>query len=473
MAIDVNKVKFFRLTPTDEYLDNPHKGCCTFQRFNGDALLPGVDWTIHEQGPLKFPESTILQKGPHSLEALEPLVVNGYLPTTVAYCRWFWNVLEPKPGEYDFTMIDKSLEICKERGQTLAVRLMPFGHFASGQPYLPEWYENTGAPMQSFRGWDKRVPIYDSEEYFKLWGDLIKEFGHRYDSNPLLESIDVAYLGPWGEGDGECSQERCDSFAELWDRTFPHTHKLSLTAAMRGDQFKAGIQKGFGWRADSFGDMRQSRIDSIPMDEGWNHMYNVYPRRVAEAGAFDAWKTAPVHFEVSFVPMTWYHKKFDIDFIIQQGLKYHATYFMPKSTKLPSAWVDKLAKFSNDIGYKFIFRQAVIDKKVKLGDQFDFEAWIENAGVAPIYHKYDFAIRLRQDEHKEIIVVDDQDVRKWLPGDIWFEKKILCPSYFRTGMVEVSVGLIDHKTKDAKVNFAVKERFCDRWTLLGNIEIAK
>src|SRR5438094_20012 len=95
-----------RPTPTEAYLRNPHKGCCTFQRFNGDPLFPGTSWS--EEGPLEFP-------------AAQYDVTPGYLPSTVAYCRWFWRVLEPRDGEYDFRVIDESLRVCQERGQTLAV----------------------------------------------------------------------------------------------------------------------------------------------------------------------------------------------------------------------------------------------------------------------------------------------------------------------------------------------------------------
>ena len=115
MADDLNKIKFCRPTPQDDSvcLNNPHKGCCTFQRFNGDELMPGVDWTLFEQGPLTFPASKV--------SAQEPQVIDGYLPTTVSYCRWFWNVLEPRQGEYDFSMVDSSLKACAERGRRPAL----------------------------------------------------------------------------------------------------------------------------------------------------------------------------------------------------------------------------------------------------------------------------------------------------------------------------------------------------------------
>ena len=106
----------YRLTPTEAYLANPHRGCCTFQHFNGDPLFPGTSWS--EEGPLEFPPAS-------------QSVASHYLPCTVAYCRGFWRVMEPVPGQYDFRMIEGALQTCRERGQTLAVRLMAYGSIDS------------------------------------------------------------------------------------------------------------------------------------------------------------------------------------------------------------------------------------------------------------------------------------------------------------------------------------------------------
>ena len=116
-------VRRVRPTPFDGYIANPHRGCCTFQHFNGDELFAGTIWS--EEGPVQFPARKF------------PDVAPGYLPTTVSYCRWFWELVEPQEGKYDFSVIDKSIETAKERGQTLAIRVMPFG--SEGQPRLPKW----------------------------------------------------------------------------------------------------------------------------------------------------------------------------------------------------------------------------------------------------------------------------------------------------------------------------------------------
>lgn len=446
-----------RPTPTDMYLGNPHKGCCTFQHFNGDDLFPGTGWS--ESGPLEFP--------PRKARGVIP----GYLPTTVAYCRWFWRHFEPDDGVYDFSMIEKSLEVCADRGQSLAVRLQAFGSFK--QPALPDWYlrdYTTSKWTIPWSGSTITIPDYDSDEYFERWAAVNAAFAERFDDHPLLESIDITYIGPWGEGAGEYTQETADRFAKMYADTYPITPKLALIG---GKQLRSGVLAGSGWRADCFGDapgMCSPPDEFTPFPLAYDHMHDVYPRQVVTSGAQDAWETAPVHMETCGVPMRWYQTQRDIDFILQQGLKYHTSYFMPKSTALPEAWMEQLKDFCRQIGYRFVYRQATLPDQVAKDGSLHVESWIENVGVAPIYRRYDFALRFRQDSKEEIVTLDDVDIRTWLPGDEWIATDIDLPKGFRQGAVEVAAGLID-AGQQAKVRFAVKEQFKDNWVDLGRIDV--
>jgi hypothetical protein len=452
MAETVRRV---RPTPFDGYIANPHRGCCTFQHFNGDELFPGTKWS--EEGPVKFP--------PRKYSDVTP----GYLPTTVSYCRWFWEVVEPEEGKFDFSVIDKSIETAKERGQTLAIRLMPFGSY--GQPQLPKWYGKK-YPVQPWKfgnGKTLQVPDYESAEYIQKFGGLIIECGKRYDGHPMIETIDVGYIGPWGEGDGEMSVKQMRAMNVAHKKGFSKTARL---IEMGGEgQAKVGIAAGAGWRWNCYGDMGNTGSPQILKTNSWNHMFDVYAEAVIKSGGADRWKTQPIHFESGWVPMGWYEKDWDIDFILQQGLKFHVTYFMPKYTKLPEAWMDKLADFSNKIGYRYVYRQAKYDTPVKAGTSFKFHSWIENVGVAPIYRRYDFALRLRQGDHEEIIPIRGVDIRKWLPGDAIIDTTVKLPSSIKPGWAELSAGLLDPQTREARVCFAAKEVYSDRWVGLGGIEV--
>lgn len=460
-----------RPTPSDAYLGNPHKGLCTFQHFNGEALYPGNFWS--EEGPIEDQE----EDQPH-LESLQlvrnhnihrfhyPHWAKGYLCTTVSYCRWFWREMEPTQGEYDFSMIERALGLCKERKQTLAVRLMAFG--SSKQPQVPTWYsEQFPMTKNHKKTLSQSVPDHDSAEYLEHWGNLVQAFAQRYDDNPLIESIDIAFIGPWGEGAGDCGEEQIENFNNVWDQAFKETPRLALIG---GSQFAAGLRHGSGWRCDCFGDARNPGSSEVVRDKSFNHMYDAYPEQIVKAGAQENWKIAPIHLESCGVPIDWYNAGGDIDFIIQQGLKYHATYLMPKSTAMPEPWMDKLREFCKQLGYRFIFRQGFYDKNIVPGTDWHFKAWIENVGVAPIYRSYDFAIRIRQDDVEQVIRIQDEDIRTWLPGDVIVDRQLSVDASFKPGMVEISAGLLN-KDGEVKVRFANTDQFQDFWLLLGNAQV--
>ncbi len=106
-------------------LVNPGMGIETFQRFNGDALNSGLTWS--EAGPTR---------------PLKPTAVKPDFPkSSIAYCRWFWTVLEPEHGTYNWGIIDLALKEERAHRQQLATRMMPYDQ----KHPLPEWYRNSGA----------------------------------------------------------------------------------------------------------------------------------------------------------------------------------------------------------------------------------------------------------------------------------------------------------------------------------------
>ncbi len=454
--------QFIRVRPpaTEAYLANPHKGCCTFQHFNGDELFPGTTWS--ESGPTEFPRP----RGPRAHGGEIGTAVRGYLPTTVAYCRWFWDLMEPQQGQYDFSVIEKSLETCAKTGQTLAFRAMAFG--APGQPAVPKWYSDR-YPVERYYDTDFLVPVPNSPEYLEHWGNFIRELGRRFDGHPLVENYTCAYLGPWGEGNAEMTDQQKTRFVEVFKAAFPRTIKIWELGT---GQAQIGLHAaGGGWRMNAFGDLWNTGSDDVTLDVAWNHHYDFLPEASTAPGVADTWRTGPIFMEAGGVPMNWYEHGFDLDFILQQGLKHHMTYFMPKYTYLPDPWIERLDRFCRALGYRYVFRQAKFESKVPRGGQTAFDCWIENVGIAPIYRRYDFALRFRQDDHSFIVPFSDVDIRSWLPGDVCLRRTVPLPQGLRPGLVEFSAGLIDSQSQEAKVSFANTTRFKDRWLLLGKFEV--
>jgi hypothetical protein len=76
-----------------------------------------------------------------------------------------------------------------------------------------------------------------------------------------------------------------------------------------------------------------------------------------------------------------------------------------------------------------------------MGDELDCKIVIENLGVAPIYTKHPFTIRLKG-ENFEKIYNTDIDITSWLPGDKVEQLPILLPSDIEKGKYKIQVGLV-------------------------------
>ena len=445
----------WRARPTEsfEYFRNPHKGCSTFQHFEGDPLYEGTHWS--EEGPIEFPERQY------------PGVTPGYLPSPIAYCRWFWPVFQSEKERFDWTVIDQALETAHQRGQTLQVRLMPYG--SAAQPRVPAWYGDVAETIKTLhKGKVLETPNHSDDDFYRWWGNVVRAFAERYDGHPDLETFDLAHIGPWGEGAAECSEEAQARMAELYVSAFKKTPLLALVA-----QIKYGTTLRTGWRCDCFGDYRERGDDVVPHALAWNHTMDSYPRLVCEAGAQEAWKTGPICFETCGVPMGWYRQQelpYDLDFNLKQGLKYHGSIFMPKSTELPAAWHEPLTEFFKKLGYRYVFRQIDYPLAATRGQSAKVMIWIENVGVAPIYHDYRLVLKLLHGQREHIVEIDT-DLKTWLPGDVWLDEQIDIPETFEPGSAMLHAAIVRPGSTTPAIRFAVKEQDPAGWVQLGKVQI--
>ena len=103
-------IAIFRPKVTDDVLYNPHIGFQTFQHFNGDASFAGKRLDRGRPGGVRPDARTA-----------RPVPSHPY--STVAYCRWYWDQIEPKDGQFRWDIIDGALATASDRGQTLAIRV--------------------------------------------------------------------------------------------------------------------------------------------------------------------------------------------------------------------------------------------------------------------------------------------------------------------------------------------------------------
>jgi hypothetical protein len=416
----------------DAVLVNPGMGIQTFQRFNGDAINSGVKWS--EEGPVAK-----LAPGAGDFPA-----------SSIAYCRWFWETLEPEQGKVRWEILDEALRQARAHHQALAIRLMPYDQ----KHPLPEWYQRSGARranQPSDKDGEIWQPDFADPLYLKYWGRLVAGAGERYDGHPDLDTVDISSVGYWGEGWSPYMPELevQKKLIDIWLEAFKRTMLL-----MNFDEEKAlayGTEHGAGWRLDCWGDMR------VTTGARWCHM-------------LDVWQRSPVSLETCWVPEGWKRSGYDLDYILAQALRWHVSSVNIKSTAIPPEWKKAFDEFQKKMGYRFILRRLEYPPAVPAGTMQPIHMWWLNAGVAPVYRSYELAVELRSARSSALVKLP-VDVRKWLPGDAVYDDAIYIPENLSPGNYRLRVALLDPRTGQPAIKLAIEGLQADGWYDLAAITV--
>ena len=434
----------------NDVLTNPGIGFTTFQRFNGDK------WEGY-QDCLDHPTLTDYERLP------ELLKTGGYPLSSLAYFRIRWRFIEPEMGKIRFDFIDRALKTAHDRGQTLMLRIAPYTHYGSD---LPEWIINL---LKKDGGYDEKEGRLDPDDinYVKYFTKLIRALGNQYDGHPYLESVDVSIVGSAGEGMGTnlLKQETREKLVKAYKESFKKTQLIILC---RTDKRKQNVywdfdNKNVGWRLDCLGDLRNGT------NSNWNHMWDYYPQAINQ-GMQNVWRKEPIVFEACWNMKHWKEKDWDIDYIIDQSLKWHISSFNNKSMKIPDGCWPQVEQWLNKMGYRFVLRKFTYPSIIKSGEKLSFTSWWENKGVAPCYKKYSFAIRL-SNQRKSKVMITDAKITNWLPGDVLYDDAVFIPGDLPAGNYELQIGIVDKQTHKPKINLAIKGKNSDGWYFMGDIEI--
>jgi hypothetical protein len=470
MVADLSAQKTIRVLPKeiDDVLINPGIGFQTYQRFNGDKL--SIRW-----GEDGFP--TKYQKLEGSLE------VEGYPMTTIAYFRPYWRTIEPEMGKYNWDMIDIALKMAHDRGQTLALRIAPYG--SGGKPndptdvpsYLRAMVGDKNEWLTEGEGW--RVDAEDPR-YAQYFGKMVTELAKRYDGHPDLEYIDLSIVGFWGEGRGSAilTQTTRAALVNAYTDNFKKTPLIMLLTDEITNKYGLS-QANVGLRFDCVGDLGLIIFDRFGWGLDWTHHYDYYPQGIINFGMKDAWKKAPVSLEVCGTIKSWYEKMCNtcqvlsadtLQMIINETLKWHISSFNNKSSPVPDEWRPLIDDWLKKMGYRFVLRSFSYPEFVVQGEKVNFKSWWDNKGVAPIYKKYLLAIRLTNEKRSEVFVTD-ADINSWFPGDNLYDDAIFVPRDMPAGNYQVQIGIVDRQSHEPKVNLAIEGRTTDGWYQVGQVEV--
>ena len=443
---------------SDEVLTNPGKGFTTFQSFNGDygAYVPDC-----YSEPVFYKFDSTMQNKDHP-------------QSSVAYFRINWSFIEPEEGKYNWAFVDSLLATGHKRNQHLILRIAPFSGTVvnAGKKDVPAWFREKIGPVDvesvpnMFWFFDHNNPLY-----LEHFGKLIREFGKRYDGHPMIDAVDLSIGGQAGEGVAIdlLDKDIREGLVRAYTDTF---RKTKLIVLGRTDETEKNVyhlvkQQGLdvGWRVDCLGDMGFSHGD--------NHMYDIYPKALVQGmKAQDAWKKAPIAFEACWTMNYWNEQDWDIDYVIEQSLKWHISTFNNKSSPVPPELSLKVDEWIKRMGYRFVLRKFTYPETVEQNSKLTFTSWWENKGVAPIYKDYALAIRLKG-VNDSCVLLTEANITTWLPGDNMFDDAVFVPLDMALGEYDMQIGLVDRSTHTPAVKIAINGMQSDGWYQLGKIEIKK
>lgn len=407
--------------PSDGPVPNPFIGFTSYQGFRSDPLFKDV--TVVPENNKTETEATEC----YPVDALfrQDGEREGYYPdTTVAYIRLLWKDYEPRRGEYNDALIESVLKKAKENGQTVMLRLMPHSTRASDD--VPDWLKALIPCPERPRG--KRVKDSPADPvYLRYFGEAARAIAERFDSDPVLDVMDVSITGAWGEG-YRCDDyptEALEALIDVYTGSFKHTRLIGQVAAPHLIDY-ARRTVPCGWRGDGVGEAY--------------HMNVKYP--AAEERLRDVWKSAPVSFESFWWLCEWERLGWDIDEMIEKTLSWHVSTFNAKSFPIPEKWRGKVDTWIGRMGYHFSIREFEYPRKANPGDTLQFSLTVENTGVAPIYRAVPLRLKLKNGG-SEYVFVTGADVRSWLPGTRTVAFGFPSPQGLEEGVYSVELSLAE------------------------------
>jgi Domain of unknown function (DUF4832)/Beta-galactosidase len=395
-----------------------------------------------------------------------PLPFDQHPRSTVAYIRWSWGELEPFEGQYNFGLVDHVIEQARAMGETLAFRIMT-------EPRVPAWLLAKGVASVKVTG--GIFPDFNDPILLGHHEKLIRAFGARYANSPDVDHVDIGSVGCWGEWNTAC----CRGAEALCKRYYPTpANQIAITdwylehfkgtplVMLVGGQLEYAVSRGSGWRGDCFGDYGM-------FGPNWNHMDHVYEPAAQDPVIGNAWKHGPVQFEVCGVMQDWYDKGFDIDRILKKGLEWHASVVNAGYAPVPAAWRPRVDEFLKKLGYRMVLREMTHPAEAKPGDTLPLRTRWQNVGVAPIYHRWPMAYRLRSSSDQVVAQwTSPADLQQWRPGVTQeVEDLVAIPDNVPAATYSLDVAILSQDGRSAHVDLAIAGKRRDRWYPVSTLAI--
>ena len=341
---------------------------------------------------------------------------------SVVYLRLPWSMLEPREGQFDWSIVDTPSQRWLQQGKQVAFRITcseSWMRYAT-----PKWVRDAGAkgveytfgegPTPGGPLWD---PDYLDPVFLEKLDNFLAAMASRYDGNPHVAFIDIGSFGMWGEGHTGFSSrlDESQTLAVVKRHIDMHRKHFSRTLLCISDDVAGPSNPGPLFPAMQYALEREvtMRDDSIlvqPPPKSWYH--------AEMAQAF--WTSLPVILEHEHMGSSLRKKAWSGELLERSVEDYHASYmsihWWPREEL--EANRDTIDRINRRLGYRLQLQEASWPDKVALGEPFEFRTTWANAGVAPCLPGGTWAVTLKDDKGGIVSVLTAQqfDASTLAPG---------------------------------------------------------
>ncbi|MCP5322048.1 MAG: DUF4832 domain-containing protein [Pseudomonadales bacterium] len=391
----------------------------------------------------------------------------GY-PSGAAYFRYTWAQLEPRKGEYNWALIDKSLAEVRMQGRTMDIGPIMLNDDRDAR-WTPQWMRDKGLVVWPSGGID-----WASADLLANHRDFILDFAARYDGHPDISSIDIRSIGAWGEWHQYNDPDPAhfpswDIQKQVIDLYYSSFKKTPLVMLVGGREKPFAIYAAnlgrTAWRGDCWG-------DSDPADQYNHHDYSYTPS-ANNLALRDAWTRAPVALEACLDPSTW---KEPASAVLADALSWHASVYHTQAWTIPVAQREAFEAALLKLGFRLILRRAYFPARLRIGSANLVSLDWENVGVAPPYRDYRVGFRLRRSDVTAYAVETTSSVKGLLPGAKSMRVSFVIPSVpelMEGETYSLEVGLLLSGANDRKLPIAIEGKTCDGWYPLATVKLLR
>ena len=403
-----------------------------------------------------------------------------------------WRVLNPGPGQYDWTVLEEKMQRATDNGQLFSFRIYTMQGESYGGHKVPQWVVNRDSRI--IRGGS---PDYSNCNYQNFWAVFVDALRLRYDGDPRISFIDISGYGDFNEWSWLDGQT-------VWDNNFADPESVDGQARVRlADMFIGGTDDSHTCTGSNgqqqttsysyvgfqetqlvmpFAGVQQTtryvasrrddvgiRYDCLGRDSRLDRIEDVIE---------DTWRTAPIIFEFcanSTTRSDVMNRAYTL-MNASHGVIVHENLENPRDEA-------PVRNFMTNVGYRYQLTQAVYDSAVESGGVLSLSMGWQNVGTSPAYPSmgYDFELHIYLLASNGDAIVDHASshvVTDWMPAHPYpgeapvnaVGEEMSIPSNLEDGMYELRVAIVNTANNEA-INLAFTGGDQQNRYLIGEVRV--